>query len=99
MMDPKQQALAIIQLTDTLSKYSGFIGKEVSITEVGALANAIVDISASAENICANITPKLRGNLSDTELAQLLNDLGEELRHILYHVKDASYYSYLISPE
>ncbi|GAM99124.1 hypothetical protein U91I_02764 [alpha proteobacterium U9-1i] len=41
--------------------------------------------------------PKLVGDakLSDEELADILNDLGEELRHIQYHIGDLRYFDYL----
>lgn len=43
---------------------------------------------------------KLTGkSLGPNEIYPILHDIGEELRHILYHIKDPHYYRYLFGEE
>jgi len=42
------------------------------------------------------LLPKLLNeDLSPEELNEVLLDIGEELRHILYHIKDPRFFGYL----
>lgn len=63
--------------------------------EADRIANSIVDMEESFKTI-NELTPKLLSEeLSEEKINDILLDIGEELRHILYHIKDAKFYGYL----
>ena len=44
--------------------------------------------------------PKLNSDdLSQDEIYEVLLDIGEEFRHILYHLRDAPFYGYIFDAE
>jgi hypothetical protein len=61
------------------------------------LAHCFSDLEASFRAILEQHLPAL---ISDSSLSQdvedRLHDIGEELRHILYHIRDPRYYRYLL---
>jgi hypothetical protein len=60
------------------------------------IAHAIGDMLDSMERVRNAIVPTLLDkSLSPDDLNNALLDLGEELRHILYHARDTKYFSYL----
>lgn len=60
------------------------------------IAHALADIEESAVTFVQDCLPKLKRAESEEEVLDALNDVGEELRHILYHIKDVRFYAYLI---
>jgi len=64
--------------------------------ESETLAHSILDIEESCKTLLNNLFPKLEPTtLSQDEINELLFDIGEELRHILYHINDTKFYDYL----
>ena len=64
--------------------------------EATTLAHAVVDIEKSCSILLNNSIPKLFDKTLSTEKKyDLLLDIGEELRHILYHINDSRFYNYL----
>jgi hypothetical protein len=64
--------------------------------ESDTLANAILDIAESSSLIVNELVPKLTANdISESQIEDILHEIGEEFRHILYHIKDSKYYGYL----
>jgi hypothetical protein len=64
--------------------------------EAWTLAHSLADLEKSFVEVSANLLPKLweaRGNPSAVD--DLLHDIGEELRHILYHIRDPRFFRYL----
>jgi hypothetical protein len=62
------------------------------------VANALSDLEDSFSAVLNDLLPKLLDQTkSAEELDTVLLDIGEELRHILYHIKDTKYFGYLIS--
>ena len=59
------------------------------------IAHAVADIQRSCHDVLEVIMPQLIAASSVTDIEDALTDLGEELRHILYHVRDTRYFSYL----
>lgn len=60
------------------------------------IAHALFDIEEAAKTI-TELRLKLESNtLGEMEINDVLTDIGDELRHILYHIKDMKYYDYLI---
>ena len=59
-------------------------------------AFSIIEIQESM-NLCLNeLFPKLMDrSLNEADLEELLLDIGEEFRHILYHINDMTLYDHL----
>lgn len=66
--------------------------------EEWTLAHALADIEDSCCKIFEVYLPKIVGkkNENENEIYNTLLDIGEELRHILYHIEDPKFYRYLI---
>ena len=64
------------------------------------IAHALSDLEDSFSLVLSDLLPKLLDQTkSADELDDLLLDVGEELRHILYHIKDTRYFGYLVSDD
>lgn len=64
------------------------------------IAHALSDLEDSFSMVVNELLPKLLDETkSAEELDELLLDIGEELRHILYHIKDTRYFGYLSSDD
>jgi hypothetical protein len=67
--------------------------------EAWTLALALSDIEESVERIYVEQVPKLlETEITPAEIYETLLSLGEELRHILYHIRDPQFYRYLEPP-
>ena len=85
------------KLANILSKFT-FITKydEGEDKEAWTLSHAFIDLEGSFRKFSDELLPKLFSkDLSEKEFHDTLIEIGEEFRHILYHVKDSKYYSYL----
>jgi hypothetical protein len=60
-------------------------------------AYALCHILSSARTIEQQLVPTILGATSQDEAADALHEVREELRHILYHIGDASYFSVIAS--
>ena len=68
--------------------------------EAWTLALAFNDLEDSFRKILDELFPKLiQKELNDSEIKNLLLEIGEEFRHILYHIKDTEFYNYLFEEE
>ncbi len=68
----------------------------LSKIEASALAHSFLDIEESCNVFIKELLPKLRlPNISEEEVDQILFSIGEEFRHILYHINDPNFYEYL----
>jgi|TARA_B110000908_G_scaffold126595_1_gene148536 hypothetical protein len=90
--------------TEKLNKLSKNLSKSEKVNsldgkkniESSTLAHAFLDITESTSLITKELIIKLMSDkISENEVDDILLDIGEELRHILYHIKDSKYYSYL----
>ncbi len=64
--------------------------------EAWTLALAFGDIEESFSKIYNDLVPKLLTEaLNPDEVKNLLLCIGEELRHVLYHIRDPQYFKYL----
>jgi hypothetical protein len=60
------------------------------------LSHALLDMEESLK-VMEGLIPKLYTNdLSEDDVDSILFEIGEELRHILYHLNDTKFYNYLI---
>jgi hypothetical protein len=62
-----------------------------------AIAHALHDLEGSFRTILDELIPKLVDKSAEPDaLNDTLLDVGEEFRHILYHIRALRYYRYLI---
>jgi hypothetical protein len=65
-------------------------------SEAWTLAHSFQDIEESCRALLDDLLPRLtEGQSSESEIQELLHGIGEEFRHILYHIKDTKFYQYL----
>jgi len=65
--------------------------------EAWTLTHTFADLEASFRKFLEEQLPKLtEGELPPDDIYSLLLEIGEELRHILYHARDARFYRYLL---
>lgn len=93
-MEYSEQLKLLTQNLKKSKRVNAFDNAEES--ESDTLAHSILDIEESCRTLLNNLFPKLKStSLSEDEINELLLDIGEELRHILYHIKDPQFYEYL----
>jgi hypothetical protein len=64
--------------------------------EAATLAHAFSDLEVSFRKFLDEQLPRLvTAKVSPGEVKDLLLDIGEELRHILYHIRDPKFYKYI----
>jgi len=69
-------------------------GEEASDT----VAYALLDIRESCDKIYKTHLPALETQgISSEDIDNIMLEIGWELEHILYHIKDSRYYAYLLS--
>ena len=65
--------------------------------EASTLAHAFLDLEESFRRFVNDQLPDLiRGELSESEICARLDDIGQEFRHIIYHIRDPRFYRHLI---
>ena len=65
--------------------------------EGGSLAHSFHDLEESFRELLEVHFPKLMSkDLKPEEIENVLFDIGEEFRHILYHIRDPKTYRYLL---
>ncbi len=87
------------RLAERLSKCAEVTRFDGQEKEAWTLAHAFADLEESFRVFLDDQLPKLaQENLEPEEMHDLLLDIGEEFRHILYHIQDPKFYRYL-TPE
>lgn len=72
-------------------------GSESPDAEAWQIATALSDIQESTNRLFGELIPKLLNSAPDgATAADALNDIGEEYRHILYHILDTKLFGYVI---
>jgi len=76
----------IDQLLEILKKSSLF-----SVEEYESIIHALIDIHESIDEVYNKIIPKILNvkNIKRQDLKDFLWNIGEEFRHIDYHIKDS----------
>jgi hypothetical protein len=84
-------------LADRLSKCPDVAKYDYeSVKEGGVLAHALGDLEECFVAFLNEHLPRLMDDQSrPAEIFDALLDLGEEFRHILYHIHDPKFYQYL----
>jgi hypothetical protein len=68
--------------------------------EAWTLAHSFNDLEDSFKKVLTELFPKLRNTeIQETEINDLLLDIGEEFRHISYHIKDPKFFKYLFDSD
>jgi hypothetical protein len=64
--------------------------------QAATLAHSLTDLERSLREILEALLPRLLDeSLASDQLYDVLLDIGEELRHVLYHIKDPKFFDYL----
>ncbi len=70
--------------------------------ESWSMASGFAHLEDSFRRFTDDLLPRLVGEveLADAEVQDILTDIGEEFRHIIYHIQDLRFFQYLVaSPE
>lgn len=87
-----------LQHNPMLVRFLSRHGEASAHEQAWQIATALADIQESAGRIFDDLLPKLVATEPNTETAaDLLQDIGEEFRHILYHIRDTSLFGYVDS--
>ena len=83
-----------LQLTDVLSRCEKVHRYDLpNEPQASTLAHAFLDLEVSFRRFIDQHLPALmRRGISEQEICDRLQDIGEELRHIVYHVRDMRFY-------
>ena len=80
-----------LQRTDKL-KDLGEAGRK----QAWELAHHLSDIEESCSAFLSDLLPILvQKDLPDAEVYKVLHSMGEQFRHLLYHIREIKYYDYL----
>lgn len=64
--------------------------------QAATLTHSLTDLEKSFREVLDTLLPKLLDeSLASDQLNDVLLDIGEELRHILYHIRDPRFFDYL----
>jgi len=64
--------------------------------EAGALAHALLDIEESTHRIYDELLPQItRGQPRGKTIEKCLFDIAEELRHVMYHIRDPLFFRHV----
>ena len=87
----------INQLADFLSRCPQVRQlNEGEYNEAGTLAQTFADLEDSFSKFLSCYLPKLaKREIGESEIKDYLLEIGEELRHVLYHIHDPKFYCYL----
>ena len=65
--------------------------------QAATLVHSLTDLEKSFREITDALLPRLLNkSLGPEQLNDVLLDIGEEFRHVLYHIKDPKFFGYLI---
>ena len=97
MSSGEMSAQQVVALARRLKATTYFAPLAAAEEEASTTANAVSDILQAAWKLQNEILPTLLDESSSAgDLNDAMLDFGEELRHILYHVRDAKFFSYLL---
>ena len=63
--------------------------------EAWAIAIGLRDIERSTQKLFAQLVPALLSAADEEKVGELLGNVGEEYRHILYHLTHSRYFEHL----
>ena len=60
-------------------------------TEAERLTHALIDCDESFKKVANELLPRLMNEKDEKAMADLLEEIREEIRHIAYHIHDSRY--------
>lgn len=95
--DRREFALALSRLAERLSTCEQVNRYDTTVEkQAWTIAHDLLDLAESFRAYLDEHLPKLMDdNLSGDGLNNVLLDIGEEFRHIIYHVENSEFYAYL----
>ena len=63
------------------------------------IAYSLSEIEKSCLALYNKLLPKLKKTDKQKDIEKILHEIGEELRHLLYHIEDSKYYAYLFEKD
>jgi hypothetical protein len=83
-----------MQLIDVLSRCEAVRRYDLpNEPQASTLAHGFLDLEDSFRKFVEHHLPALmRPNMSEQEICDLLQDIGHELRHVAYHIRDMQFY-------
>ena len=91
-MKEDQKIKVIAELLSNETKVTRF--NDEKHNEAWTIAHGLIDIASSSQLISDQIE-ELLAEGSEEDTIQKLLDIGEELKHIIYHINDMRFYSYI----
>lgn len=68
--------------------------------QAATLAHSLTDLEKAFREVVDVLLPRLLDEtLESDQLNDVLLDIGEELRHVLYHIRDPKFFDYLTDDE
>ena len=78
------------------NKVNSFDSEDEEVADT--VAYALLDIQESCHKIYKTHLPALKAQgISAEDVDDIMLEIGWELEHILYHIKDSRYYAYLLA--
>lgn len=68
-------------------------------TQASIMAHGLTDIAEEADEICYLVDILKSPNMTDVRRLEVLNEIGEALRHLDYHVHDMAFYDAYVDEE
>lgn len=99
-MDNSEE-IKLVQLLYKILKDNKKIAQFDSENEPGGwrLAYSLSEIEKSCSTFYNKLLPKLKKTNKQEDIEKILHEIGEEFRHLLYHIEDSKYYSYLFDED
>jgi hypothetical protein len=92
--DPTARSVELHALLASLPEVQRF--STADDDEGATLAHALTDIAESGARIANVLLPQLTSASDPAQAVEVLSEIGEEVRHILYHVRDSKFFAYLL---
>jgi hypothetical protein len=97
---PQNDAVELVRLANKLAKCPEVTAHDtLEEKQAWTMAHAFIDLRESFRIYLDEQLPRLlNDDLTPQEIHDLLLDMGEEFRHVLYHINDPEFYKRLLGP-
>ncbi|NQY42021.1 MAG: hypothetical protein HRT87_01585 [Legionellales bacterium] len=90
MNEKQKKLLEALTLCNQIKKYD-----QPNESQADTLSHSLLDIEESFNKVFSTLIPKISKSSNSDEIYDALLDIGEEFRHIIYHIKDPDFFNYL----
>ena len=94
-----QDRETIAKLAEILSSCSQVNKYDNDNQEAWSLSHAFSDLEESFKGFVEILSVLVNNQLNEDEIYNYLLDIGEEFRHIIYHINDLKFYQYIQKQE